>query len=312
MAGGADDITAVAVVGTGTIGASWAALFLAHGLDVVASDPAPDAEARLAAFVERALPDVAAPNGTTRGQLSFRRDPRQAVAGALFVQENAPEREELKADLIATVQAAAPPNAIIASSTTAFPQSTIAARAGDRTRVIVAHPFNPPHLVPLVELVGSAPDVPAIARAAAFYRRLGREPVVLKREAVGHLANRLQAAVMREALYCLEQGIGDVEDIDRALRYGPGLRWSFMGPFATYHLAGGAGGIRHYFAHLGASQAQRWAALGEPRMTPELTQRVIAGVEAMTAGRPVTELEAERDARLKAVTAALAAADRGT
>jgi 3-hydroxyacyl-CoA dehydrogenase len=310
MATGADGITRVAVIGTGTIGASWAALFLAHGLDVVASDPAPDAEAKLAAFVGRALPDIAAPAGTKRGRLSFERDPAKAVAGIRFVQENAPEREGLKADLIAELQAAAPADAIIASSTTAFPHSTIAAKARDKTRVIVAHPFNPPHLVPLVELVGSAPDVPAITEAVDFYKRLGREPVVLKKEAVGHLANRFQAAVMREALYCLEQGLADVEDIDRALRYGPGLRWSFMGPFETYHLAGGAGGIRHYFAHLGASQAKRWAALGSPTMTPELTQRVIDGVDAMTKGQDVGELEARRDARLKAVTKAIADAGR--
>lgn len=310
MATGASGIGQVAVIGTGTIGASWASLFIAHGIDVVGSDPAPDADAKLAAFVARALPDISPPQGTTPGRLSFERDPAAAVAGVRFVQENAPEREALKADLIAELQEAAPADAIIASSTTAFPQSTIAAKARDRTRVIVAHPFNPPHLVPLVELVGSAPDVPAIAEAAELYRRLGREPVVLKKEAVGHLANRFQAAVMREALYCLEQGIADVEDIDRALRYGPGLRWSFMGPFETYHLAGGAGGIRHYFAHLGASQAKRWAALGTPTMTPELTQKVIDGVDAMTRGRDIRELEATRDARLKAVTKAIADAGR--
>jgi carnitine 3-dehydrogenase len=246
-----DAIRTIAVIGTGTIGASWAALFLGHGLDVIANDPAADAEARVRAFVARALPDARPATAPAAGQLTFVETPEQAAARADLVQENAPEREDLKIDLIARLEAAAPPHAIIASSTTAFPQSKLAAKANDPARIIVAHPFNPPHLVPLVELVGATP---AVRRASAFYKSLGREPVVLRKEAVGHLANRLQAAVMREALYCLEQGIADVEDIDRALCYGPGLRWAFMGPFLTYHLAGGAGGIRRYFAHLARSQ----------------------------------------------------------
>ena len=195
-------------------------------------------------------------------------------------------------------------------STTAFPQSAIAATAKDKTRVIVAHPFNPPHLVPLVELVGSTPDAPAVIAAYAFYKSLGREPVILKKEAVGHLANRLQGALMREAMYCLEQGIADVEDIDRALRYGPGLRWAFMGAFQTYHLAGGAGGIRHYFKHLGASQTQRWEALGTPKLSPEFEARAIAGVEAMIGSRTVAELEAERDRALIGISKAVKAASK--
>lgn len=296
------DIRTVAVIGTGTIGASWTALFIGHGYDVVAWDPAPDAEEKLRAFVARALPDVRDPARAAKdGALSFAATIEEAVRAADLVQESAPEREAMKADLIAKLEAAAPAHAIIASSTTAFPQSAVAAKAKDRTRVIVAHPFNPPHLVPLVELIGSAPDVPALPRAFAFYTSLGREPIILRKEAVGHLANRLQAAVMREALYCLEQGIADVEAIDKALRFGPGLRWAFMGPFQTYHLAGGAGGIRHYLEHLGPSQVKRWASLGEPKLTPALAEQAAQGVEAMLAGRSVAEMEAERDAALKGI-----------
>jgi carnitine 3-dehydrogenase len=301
-------IRTVAVIGTGTIGASWAALFLSYGLDVVATDPAAGAEQRLRAFVERALPDAAPAVPVPLGKLSFAATPEAAVASADFIQENAPERADLKPDLIAALEAACPAHCIIASSTTAFPQSMIAAKAVDKARVIVAHPFNPPHLVPLVELVGTTPDAPAILAARDFYLGLGREPVILKKEAVGHLANRLQGALVREALYCLEQGIADVEDIDRALRYGPGLRWAFMGAFETYHLAGGAGGIRHYFKHLGASQLQRWEALGTPQLTPELEARTIAGVEAMVGSRTIAELEADRDRALIAITAAVKAA----
>jgi carnitine 3-dehydrogenase len=301
-------IKTVAVIGAGTIGASWAALFIGHGYDVVASDPGPDAEAKMRAFVARALPDARPSMPVKEGRLTFVATAEEAVGHADLIQENAPERADLKADLIARLEAACPAHCIIASSTTAFPQSTIAAKAKDKTRVIVAHPFNPPHLVPLVELVGTAPDVPAVLQANDFYKSVGREPVILKKEAVGHLANRLQGALMREAMYCLEQGIADVEDIDRALRYGPGLRWAFMGAFQTYHLAGGQGGIRHYFAHLGASQKQRWEALGTPELTPAFQAKTIAGVEVMIGDRTIDDLEAERDRALKGITAAVQAA----
>jgi carnitine 3-dehydrogenase len=298
-------IRTIAVIGAGTIGASWAALFVAHGLDVIASDPAADAEPRLRSFVARALPDARPDPPPAEGRLTFVEDPEQAAARADLVQESAPERGDLKTELIARLEAAAPPHSIIASSTTAIPQSKLAAKASDPARIIVAHPFNPPHLVPLVELVGVTPEAPAVQRAFAFYESLGREPVVLRKEAVGHLANRLQAAVMREALYCLEQGIAEIEDIDRALRYGPGLRWAIMGPFLTYHLAGGDGGIRRYFGHLGRSQADRWSNLGTPNLDEELVGRVIAGVERMLGSKSVAELEVERDRALKAVLKAV-------
>ena len=304
-------IKTVAVIGSGTIGASWAALFIGHGYDVIATDPGPDAEARMRAFVARALPNAKPEKSVEQGSLTFVATSEEAAANADLIQENAPERADLKVDLIARLEAAAPPHCIIASSTTAFPQSTIAMKAKDKTRVIVAHPFNPPHLVPLVELVGVTPDAPAVLAAYQFYKSLGREPVILKKEAVGHLANRLQGALMREAMYCLEQGIAGVEDIDRALRYGPGLRWAFMGAFQTYHLAGGAGGIRHYFKHLGASQTQRWEALGTPTLNPAFEAKAIAGVEAMIGGRTISDLEAERDRALKAITIAVKSARDG-
>lgn len=305
-------IKTVAVIGTGTIGASWTALFIAHGYDVVASDPAPDAEARLRSSVASTIADAAPPAAapTTPGTLTFAARPEDAVAAADFVQENAPEREDLKAELIARLLEAAPPHAVIGSSTTAFPRSALIAKAHDPDRVLVAHPFNPPHLVPLVEIVGPAPDAPAVEAAVAFYRSLGREPVVLKKEAVGHLANRLQAALVREALYCLQEGIADVSDIDRAVKFGPGLRWAWMGPFETYHLAGGAGGIRHYLEHLGPSQEKRWASLGQPQLTDELKARAVAGVDDMVAGRTISDLAAGRDEALKSVTRAVQALRR--
>jgi len=304
-------IKTVAVIGTGTIGASWSALFLAHGYDVVATDPAPGAEARLRDFVARALPDAQPANPPQPGRLTFVSDPELAVAGADFIQENAPEKEDLKADLIPRLLAAAPAHAVIGSSTTAFPRSVLVAKCWDGARVVVAHPFNPPHLVPLVEIVGASPDAPAVAVAVAFYRSLGREPVVLKKEAVGHLANRLQAALVREALFCLQDGIADVADIDRAVKFGPGLRWAWMGPFETYHLAGGAGGIRHYLDHLGPSQVKRWESLGQPQLTDTLKAQAVDGVDAMVGDRPIAALASDRDEALKAVTAAVTAIRKG-
>ncbi len=298
------EIRTVAIVGTGTIGASWTSLFLANGFDVVASDPAPEAEVKLRAFVARALPDCRRSAQVRVGRLWFVPRVEDAVAHCDLVQENAPEREALKADLFATLEGAAPPHAILASSTTAFPHSKLVSKVKDPARVIVAHPFNPPHLVPLVELVGAKPDAPAIRAAFEFYKSLGQEPVILKKEAVGHLANRLQAALMREALYILEQGIADVDDIDRAVRHGPGLRWAFMGPFQTFHLAGGPGGIRHYIAHLFDSQRRRWASLGEPVVDDDLKATLVEGIERMTDGRSIAELEVERDRALKAILAA--------
>ncbi len=285
----------VAVIGTGVVGASWAAYFLAHGMDVATSDPASGAEDYLRAFIERARPDLARLGLTGNGRLSFLDEVEEAVMDAGFVQENAPEREELKRVLLARLDRAAPPDVIIASSTSSLLRSRMVQDCATPERIIIAHPFNPPHLVPLVELVGD----PAVTRwAADFYRALGKRPVVLKREATGHIANRLTAALWREALYILEQGVAEVEDIDAAVAHGPGLRWAHMGPFMTYHLGGGPGGLRHYMDHLGPSQMRRWQDLGTPTVDEELTRRAVEGVAREAAGRSVEELERERDEAL--------------
>ncbi len=157
----------------------------------------------------------------------------------------------------------------------------------------MAHPFNPPHLLPLVEIVGE--DDAIIARACAFYRSLNRRPVILKKEVPGHIANRLSSALYREAVYLVEQGIASVEDIDAAISEGPGLRWSIMGPHMTYHLGGGEGGIAHYLEHLGPSQERRWASLGSPNLTEDVKSAIVAGIEAESAGRSIADLEAQRD-----------------
>lgn len=295
-------IRSVAVIGTGTVGASWAALFMACGLDVRASDPGPGAEERLHRTLDAIRPALAGLGHTGAGRLSFHPTPEDAVAEAGFVQENAPEKLDLKIDLLARIDRAAPAGVLIASSTSSLLLSRMVRDCPSPERVVIAHPFNPPHLIPLVELVGE-PD--ACRRAAGFYQALGKRPVVLKREATGHIANRLTAALWREALYILEQGIAEVEDIDAALTSGPGLRWAVMGPFMTYHMGGGAGGIAHYLEHLGPSQIHRWQDLGTPTVDDDLKRRAIDGVAAEAAGRSIQDLEQERDQALIAVLRSL-------
>jgi carnitine 3-dehydrogenase len=290
---GSEAIKTVAVVGCGIVGASWAALFVAGGYDVVATDPAPNAEQRMRVFINRALPQLADLGLTRRGSLLFVKSIEEAVATADFIQENAPEDEEFKRGLLARIDNAARPDAIIAISTSALLRSKIVADCALPERHIVAHPFNPPHLLPLVEIVGENEGI--IERACDFYRSLHRKPVILKKEVPGHIANRLSSALYREAVYLVEQGIASVADIDSAICNGPGLRWSIMGPHMTYHLGGGEGGITHYLDHLGSSQERRWASLGNPHLTPDVKAAIVLGIEQEAAGRSIADLQSERD-----------------
>lgn len=294
-----ETIRTVAVVGCGTVGASWTALFVAHGLDVRATDPLPAAEERLHRFVERARPQLAALGATGQGRLHFTPILADALAGADFVQENAPENEDLKRRLLAEIDGLVPPGVIVAGSTSSLLRSRLVADCRNPRRHVCAHPFNPPHLVPLVEIVGEDEDV--VGRAAHFYRGLGRHPVVLAKEMAGHIANRLSSALWREAVYLVEQGVASVADIDAAMTHGPGLRWAIMGPHMTYHLGGGEGGIEHYLAHLGSSQARRWNSLGTPLFDDATKRALVDGVHDEAAGRSVAELEAERDRALVAM-----------
>jgi len=286
-------IETIAVVGCGTVGASWTALFLSFGYDVIATDPSPSAEARLIAFVARATPQLEDLGHRETGSLTFKASLESAVAEADFIQENATENEAFKQDLLARIDRAARPDAIVASSTSALLRSRIVADCAHGARHIVAHPFNPPHLLPLVEIVGVDQDV--IARACAFYRSVDRVPIVLKKEVPGHIANRLSSALYREAVYLVEQGIASVADIDAAISEGPGMRWSIMGPHMTYHLGGGEGGIAHYLDHLGPSQERRWATLGSPKLSEDVKAAIVAGVEAESNGRSIADLERQRD-----------------
>jgi 3-hydroxyacyl-CoA dehydrogenase len=287
----------IAVVGTGVIGASWATLFLAHGHDVVASDPAPGAEERLRAEVGDAE------------ALTFTDDPAAAVAGADFVQENGPERLEVKHALLADLDAAARPEVVIASSSSMLPPTDLARGApAHPERVLVGHPFNPPHLVPLVEVVpgeGTSPE--AVESAMAVYRSVGRTPLRLRAELPGHLANRLQAALWREAYSLVARGVATVADVDTAITEGPGLRWAALGPITGQHLSGGPGGLAHVLEHLGPGTEALWDDLGTVTMTPELADRLVTQVHEAVGDTDVADLLARRDA---VITAALNARKR--
>jgi carnitine 3-dehydrogenase len=294
-------IRTVAVVGTGVIGAGWAALFLSHGLDVVATDPAPGAEDRL-------REDVAATGLAAPGRLTFVGDVAEAVAGADFVQENGPERIDVKHALFATIDAAARPDVVLASSSSGLLPSEIATACSEHPeRVLVGHPFNPPHLLPLVEVVpGERTSEAAVGQAMDFYTSLGKKPIRLRHELPGHVANRLQAALWREAYSLVDRGVATVADIDTAIANGPGLRWALLGPFAVQHLSGGPGGIAHVLEHLGPPTEAWWRDMGDPSLTPELAAKIVAGVDAELDGTDPAELVARRDAALRALLASKA------
>ena len=294
-----DSVRRVAIVGTGTIGASWATHYLARGFDVTATDPAPGAEAALRSYVDTAWDGVRtlglAP-GASPDRLKFTSDLPAALADADFVQENGPERPELKVKLFADIDDATPPEAIIASSSSGITMSEIQVSCRRPQRTVIGHPFNPPHVIPLVEVVGGTKTAPqTIQDAMAFYAAIGKKPIHLKKELRGHVANRLQSALYREVVYLIGQGVLDVADADDAVSWGPGLRWGVMGPNLLWHLGGGQGGIQHFMDHLMPRMVAGWPGLGNPELTPELAQQIVKGVIDEAGGQSIDELAAQRD-----------------
>src|SRR5712691_4562201 len=293
-------IRRVAIIGTGVIGASWTALFLAKGLEVVATDVAPDAETSLRRFVKAAWPALErlglAP-GASQSRLTFIPDLPTAVAGADLIQENGPERIDFKKKLYGQLDELLPPDVIIASSSSGLTMSEIqSGSASHPERCVIAHPFNPPHLVPLVEIVGGAKTSEAtIQRAAEFYTSIGQRTVQLNKEVPGHVANRLQAALAREVYHLVADGIVSAADVDTALCWGPGLRWGIMGNMMINHLGGGPGGIEHFFQQFTGPMTAWWKVLGSPVLTPEVQKKLIDSVHAEVGSRTIEELEAERD-----------------
>jgi 3-hydroxyacyl-CoA dehydrogenase len=296
-------IKKVAIIGTGVIGASWAAQYLAKGLDVVATDIAADAEAALRKFVKAAWPALErlglAP-GASQSRLAFSSDLPTALRGVDLVQENGPERLDFKQKLYKQLDELLPPDVIIASSSSGIKMSDIQSGAAlHPERCVIGHPFNPPHLIPLVEVVGGTKtSEQTVQRAIAFYKSIGKKAVRLNKEMPGHVANRLQGALAREVYYLIAEDVLSAADVDDALSWGPGLRWGIMGNMMLNHLGGGPGGIEHFLHQFAGPLTASWKTLGSPELTPEIQKKLIDGVHAEVGSRTIEELEAERDETL--------------
>ncbi|GLK86984.1 L-carnitine dehydrogenase [Pseudomonas turukhanskensis] len=299
------DINTFAALGSGVIGSGWVARALAHGLDVVAWDPAPGAEAALRQRVANAWPALEKQGlvpGAALERLTFVDTIEACVRDADFIQESAPERLDLKLDLHARISAAAKPDALIASSTSGLLPSEFYADAVHPERCVVGHPFNPVYLLPLVEVVGGANTAPdAIQAAITVYKTLGMRPLHVRKEVPGFIADRLLEALWREALHLVNDGVATTGEIDDAIRFGAGLRWSFMGTFLTYTLAGGDAGMRHFMAQFGPALQLPWTYLPAPELTDQLIDDVVAGTAEQQGQRSIAELERYRDDCLMAV-----------
>jgi 3-hydroxyacyl-CoA dehydrogenase len=306
-------IERVAVVATGVIGASWATCFLAAGLEVTATDPASGAEAALRQAVAAhwpAMERLGLTPGASPDRLRFEVSLEAAVEGAQFVQENGPERLDLKRDLFRRLDAATAADAILASSSSTLLMSEVQTACARPERVLLGHPFNPPHLIPLVEVVGGRlTSADSVERAMVFYRATGKHPIRLRREVVGHVANRLQAALWQEAFHLVEAGVASVEDIDAAIAHGPGLRWALLGPFLNLHLSGGEGGLGALFGKpLWQATEGLWRELGTTSVTAGLAQQVVAGVQEELAAVGPETIAQRRDELLTTLLRLKAAA----
>lgn len=297
-----NEVTHVAVLGAGTIGASWTAWFLSRGMQVAVSDPNPAAEAYVRRFVANAWPtlrQLGMTDGASPDAWRFHATPGDAVRKAEFVQENAPERMAIKRRLYAEIEPALPDEAILASSSSGLIMSELQHGLRAAPRYAIGHPFNPPHLIPLVEVVGGKATAPeTIAWCLAFYRHIGKQPIHIRKEAPGHLANRLQAALWREAVNAVITGLASVQDVDTAITAGPGLRWAIMGPHMTLHLGGGEGGMAHMLDQFRPAFETWWQTMHTPSLTPDVCQQILDGVAAEAHGRSIQELSHQRDALL--------------
>ncbi len=287
-------IERIAIVGTGVIGASWAAYYLSRGFDVVATDPAPNAESNLRAYVKDAWELLSAYGlspGASTERLSFDPSMQRALSKADLVQENGPERPDFKIKLFADMDDATPLDSIIASSSSGLTMDVIQSGCKHPERCVIGHPFNPPHIIPLVEVVGGAKtSEETIQRAMEFYSSIGKKAIRLYKALPGHVANRFQAALYKEVLYLVQEGVLSVEDADVAISYGPGLRWGVMGPSLQWHLGGGPGGIHHYMEHLMPPLTALIGSLSSPNVTDGLKDTVVTGVLNEAKSRSVEQL----------------------
>ncbi len=311
-----EGLSTVGLLGGGVIGGGWAARFLLNGVDVQLFDPDPDAPqavSEVLANARRAYRQLTTAVLPPEGTLTFVDSPAEAAAGSDFVQESAPERMQLKQSLLAEASAAAPPTVVLASSTSGLLPSVLQTGMSHPERLVVGHPFNPVYLLPLVEVVGGRLTSPAvIGRATEVYTSVGMRPLPLNKEIDGFVADRLLEALWREALWLVNDQVATVEEIDDAIRLGAGLRWSFMGTFLTYRIAGGQAGMRHFMAQFGPTLAWPWSKLTDvPELTDALLDRLVEQSDRQARGRSVRELEALRDDCLVAVIKGLRTAGVG-
>lgn len=295
-------VNCIALVGTGVIGGGWALHFLARGLEVRAFDPHPQARRRFGEMVDYAWPTLEklglAP-GASPDRICFAASLEEAVSEVPVVQENSPEVLASKIDVLARIDAAARPETVVLSSTSGLRMTDMQVKCRHPERTVVGHPFNPPYLIPLVEVVGGERTASeAIDWAVDFYRAFGKRPVRLNREVPGFIATRLQEALWREMLHMVDAGEATVEQIDEAVTSGPGLRWAITGPGMNYHLAGGERGMAHVLDQFGPTLKWPWTRLEAPELTPELREKLIRGCEAESAGRSIPDMIKARDAYL--------------
>jgi len=300
----------VCVIGAGVIGASWTALFLAHGLNVVVNDPQPNIETALKGALLKIAPtlrELGLPHESLDRNLRFEPDLERAVAGADLVQENGPERPEWKQQLWARIENAVPKHALLLSSSSARPATEQGREMKDASRLLVGHPFNPPHLIPLVEIVpGERTGPDAIADAVAFYEALGKVPRVLKKEIQGFVANRLQRAIMREACYLVQEGVVTIDELDDIVTSSIGLRWAVNGPFSSFHMGGGPKGLESFFQHLGKNMAASFNVIPPVELDEKLQHRIIDQAAASFGKIPIPQMERQRDNAQVALLRALA------
>jgi carnitine 3-dehydrogenase len=294
-----DAVRTVAVIGSGTIGGGWAVHFLRQGFDVIAYDPMPGAGDRLHTAVAHAWPAVSRlglAGGADPQRLTVVGSLAEALARADFVQESTPEILDRKITLLAEIDELTPAGVVIASSTSGFAMTEMQVRCRNPYRFVVGHPFNPPYLIPVVEVVGGkATSSQSVDWAVRFYTAAGKVPLRLERELPGFVANRVQEALWYEALNMVAAGEATVDQIDAAVTYGPGLRWALMGPCLTFHLAGGAGGMATMLDHFGPTLTHDWTRNTAPEVTPALREAMVTGCEEEAGGRSISELVRERD-----------------
>ncbi|MFL5334100.1 MAG: L-carnitine dehydrogenase, partial [Geminicoccaceae bacterium] len=309
------DVRKVALIGGGVIGAGWAARLIENGIDVVLCDPDPEVQRKVGevlANADRAYAKLTmAPRGR-RGSISFTCDLEAAIADADFVQESAPERENLKIPLLARIDRATRPDVIVASSTSGLLPSHLQSQMARPERFTVGHPFNPVYLLPLVEICGGErTSAETKQRAAAFYERIGMRPLHVRKEIDGFIADRLMEAMWRESLHLIDEDVATAEELDDAIRFGAGLRWSFMGNYLVYRVAGGEQGMRHFMAQFGPALKLPWTKLAAPELTDELLDKIVAQSDEQAGSRSIRELERLRDDCLIAVMQGLQAQDWG-